>query len=187
MDFNHQQRSIYQRPQQMTQPRELGKISHPSEFVNRIHPTMQAPSKLTQYSTDSKEFHLSMLTQPTHSIATEWTDEKKPRSQKSTTPCLDSNALLMRLAERKTTEWPLEPPPVIALKIRNGSEIEHHNALTACPNVFCLATLTDERGYSIPGEMMSGRNSSSLIKLDKSKSTKLQIGPYHEQSQQQSC
>lgn len=58
------------------------RISHPSEFVDRIT-SLQAPARLTQYSTNSKEFHLEMLTYPRQAIATEWTDDKKPRSHKS--------------------------------------------------------------------------------------------------------
>lgn len=157
----------------------VDKIAHPSEFVDRITSSLQAPSKLTQHSTISKEFHLAMLTQPSQSIATEWTDDKKPRSHKSKLSLQPQRTCTDDQAERKATEWPLEPAPVIALRIGNGgSEASDHSVLTCCPNVFCVATLTNREGVPVSSEIMRGRHSSSLFKLEKDKSPKIHTSQY---------
>lgn len=82
-------------------------------------------------------------------------------------------------AERKATEWPLEPAPVLAFRISNGgTEATDHAVLTSCPNVFCIATLTDRDGTPVSSEIMRGRHSSSLFKLEKDKSPKLDISKW---------
>lgn len=81
-------------------------------------------------------------------------------------------------AERKATEWPLEPAPVLALKVAHGDGAIEHNILTVCPNVFCTATLCDENGFPVNSELMRGRHSSSLFKLEREKSPKAIISQH---------